>query len=236
MLVRSQRGSGSTPAAFTWLGRHVPASRSLLGSAIATAMLFLLMACTTPEVTLAQGARQYTPSDYERVLSRWTRSEDLITLRALDNLLTVTATFESWDFRWAYSIRYARDYQLSEAQTQAMIDRAMEDARHSHQFFIALYGAQRKYSDLATPQSAWTVKLVDDRGNETAPEAIAPIAKPGPVERTYFPYASVWRKVFRIRFPVATPTGPSIAPDARQVALRFVGPLGVEELHWALSP
>src|SRR5262252_10124356 len=105
MLVRSQRGSGSTPPAFTWLGRHVPASRSLLGSAIATAMLFLLMACTTPEVTLAQGARQYTPSDYERVLSRWTRSEDLITLRALDNLLTVTATFESWDFRWAYSVR-----------------------------------------------------------------------------------------------------------------------------------
>lgn len=254
MLVRLQRGSRPTLAAGTGaphgvrptdcrapqgvrpsrLGRQVPAGWSLLGGAIA--MLFLLIACATPEVTLTQGARQYTPSDYERILSRWTRSEDLITLRALDNILTVTATFESWDFRWAYSVRYARDYQLSEEQTQALIDRALDDARHSHQFFVALYGTQRKYSDLATPLAAWTVKLVDDRGNETAPEAIAPIAKPGPVERTYFPYASVWRKVFRIRFPVTTPTGPSIAPDARDVALRFVGPLGIEELHWSFAP
>jgi hypothetical protein len=176
----------------------------LLGGAIATGMLFLLIACTTPEATLAQGAREYTPNDYERVLARWTRSEDLITLRALDNILTVTATFESWDFRWAYSVRYARDYQLSETQTQARIDTALEETRHSHQFFVALHGAQRKYSDLATPQSAWTVKLVDDRGNETAPEAIVPIPKPGPIERTYFPYASVWRRVFRIKFPTST--------------------------------
>jgi hypothetical protein len=195
----------------------------------------LLGACSTPAISLAQGPREYTANDYERVLSRWTRSEDLITLRALDNLLTVTATFESWDFRWAYAIRYARDYQLSDSQRQSMLDLALEESRHSHRFFVALYGAPRRYSDLATPESAWTVRLVDDRGNETAPEGIASIAKPGPVERTYFPYASIWRRVFRIKFPVATTTGFSIAPNARQMALRFVGPLGLEELHWEIA-
>ncbi|HEU4411124.1 MAG TPA: hypothetical protein VFS43_38080, partial [Polyangiaceae bacterium] len=53
-------------------------------------------------VSLAEGPRQYVPFDYDQVLKRWTRSESLVALSELDDLLTVTATFESWDFRWAY--------------------------------------------------------------------------------------------------------------------------------------
>ena len=103
------------------------------------------------------------PSDYERVLSRWTRTEHLITLSALDDLLTVTATFESWDFRWAYTVRYAHDYQLSAEQSQKLLDEALADTRARHRFFVALYGNNRKYIDLNAPQSAWNVRLVDDR-------------------------------------------------------------------------
>jgi hypothetical protein len=202
---------------------------------VAACLFFGLGGCSTPSVSLVEGPRQYSATEYEQVLARWTRSEDLITLSALDNLLTVTATFESPDFRWAYTARYARDYQLSTEQSRAMLETALAEARTHHEFFVALYSAQRRFSALDKPYSAWSVRLIDDKGHQTAPEEIAAIAKPGPAERTYFPYASVWRRVFRIRFPVSIQGGPSIASDAGFVGLRFTGPLGSEELHWELQ-
>ena len=49
--------------------------------------------CRQPKVSLATGPREYTDSDYAQVLERWTRTEDLIAVSELDNLLTVTATY-----------------------------------------------------------------------------------------------------------------------------------------------
>jgi hypothetical protein len=193
-----------------------------------------LSGCSTPSVVLGEGPREYVASDYDRVLALWTRTQNLVTLSALDDILTVTSTFESWDFRWAYSVRYARDYQLSPAESKTMLDAELAETRVEHRFFVALYGSNRKFSDLNTPQSAWSVRLIDDRGHETEPSNVAAIAKPGPLERTYFPYVSAWRKVFRIKFPISTPSGPSISPEATIAGLRFIGPLGSEELRWDL--
>ena len=66
----------------------------------------LLAACADPKVPLAEGPREYAPTDYEIVLDRWTRSDNLVTATELDNVLSVTATYESWDFRWAYAVSY----------------------------------------------------------------------------------------------------------------------------------
>jgi hypothetical protein len=198
----------------------------------AAACLALVTACAAPQVSLAEEPREYVATDYEVVLARWTRTEHLIALSELDDLLTVTATFESWDFRWAYVVRYAQDYRLSVEQRRALLETTLAETRAHHQFFVALYGNNRRWADLAKPTSAWIVRLIDDKGNETAPEEIVPIAKPGPIERTYFPYASVWRHVFRIKFPAKSASGPTIARDATRVGLRFAGAQGTEELHW----
>ena len=78
--------------------------------------------------------------------------------------------------------------------------------------------------------------MIDDEGNETAPTAIELISRPGPLEIRYFPYSTVWRHVFRIKFPTTTPDGRStIARDARWFGLRFAGAEGNEELHWELG-
>ena len=190
--------------------------------------------CSAPQVSLAEEPREYVATDYEVVLARWTRTEQLIALSELDDLLTVTATFESWDFRWAYVVRYAQDYRLSVEQRRVLLETTLSDARAHHQFFVALYGSNRRWADLTKPTSAWIVRLIDDKGNETAPEEIIAIPKPGPIERTYFPYASVWRHVFRIKFPTAAANGPTIAHDAKRVGLRFAGAQGSEELNWEL--
>jgi hypothetical protein len=201
------------------------------------ALLAVATACSEPQVSLSGGTREFVASDYPQVLKRWTRSRSLITLNELDDLLTVTATFESWEFRWAYVIRYANDYRLTVEQRRVLLDKTLAETKDRHNFYLALYGTNRRWTDLTRSNSAWIVRLIDDQGNETAPATIELIAKPGALERTYFPYTTVWRQAFRLQFPRANPDGrPTIAKDAKWFGLRFAGAEGNEELHWDLEP
>jgi hypothetical protein len=205
-------------------------------AAIATILVLALWGCATPKVSMTTGPREYVPSDYEQVLKRWTRDESLFVLSDLDDKLTVTATYESWDFRWAYVVRYADDYRLTVDQRQELLDRTLEKTKEDHEFYVALYGTKWRWSDLGKPTSSWIVRLIDDQGDETAPAQMEAIAKPGPLEYRYFPYTSVWRHVFRIRFPRFTGDGrPTVASNARWFGLRFAGAEGNEELHWDIE-
>jgi len=194
-----------------------------------------LAGCGQPKVSMVSGTREYVASDYPQVLQRWTREARLVTVSQLDDLLTVSATFESWDFRWAYVIRYAQDYRLTVDQRRTLLQTTLNETQDVHQFYVALYGSNRRWTDLSRPNSAWIVRLIDDQGNETAPLRIEYIAKPGPLERTYFPYTTVWRQAFRIRFPVFAGGKATIAPDAKWFGLRFAGAEGNEELRWDIA-
>jgi hypothetical protein len=200
------------------------------------ALSLVALGCAEQNVSLAHGSREYVPTDYTQVLKRWTRSESLFALAELDEKLTVTATFESWDFRWAYVVKYASDYRLTIEQRRELLDRTLAETQDSHEFYVALYGTQYRWTDLSKPTSAWIIRLIDDQGSETAPSKIDAIAKPSPLERRYFPYTTVWRRAFRIRFPRATGDGrPTIAANARWFGLRFAGAEGNEELHWDIE-
>ena len=185
---------------------------------------------------MAEGPREYVATDYDAVLDRWTRTERLFSLPELENYLTATATFESWDFRWAYVVRYVQDYRLTIDQRRKLMERALDETRQRHQFFVALYGGERRYNDLTKPNSAWIVRLIDDTGNETAPQEITAIRKPNALERKYFPYNTPFRQAFRIRFPRTSAEGrPTISPQAKWVGLRFAGAQGNSELVWKLE-
>ena len=45
--------------------------------------------CSQPSVRLTEGPREYVAQDYERVLQRWTRSTELLSMSELDNVLSV---------------------------------------------------------------------------------------------------------------------------------------------------
>jgi hypothetical protein len=185
---------------------------------------------------LAEGPREYIATDYETVLREWTRSAELITVNRMDNVLTVTATYESWDFRWAYVVRYAEDYRLTVDQRRALLERSLAETRDKHEFYVALYADRHKWSDLKAPDPAWIVRLIDDLGTETAPSDIQAIRRPGAIELTYFPYTSPWRSAYRISFPRVRADGrPTIALDARWFGLRFAGAQGNDQLVWEIA-
>lgn len=209
-----------------------PALVVALGS---LALAGAVSACGTTKVSLTTGPREYVPTDYAQVLERWTRTEQLITLSELDDLLTVTATYESWDFRWAYVVRYAQDYRLTVQQRREVLERTLAESQTSFHFYVALYGTKWRWDDLTRPNSSWIVRLIDDVGNETAPAKLE-LIKPGPLEFRYFPYTSPHRHCFRIEFPRLSGDGkPTIAPTARWFGLRFAGAQGNEELRWELE-
>jgi hypothetical protein len=219
---------------------HHPSNPRLVVTAaialVSLAALAALAGCATTTVTLAEGPREYVATDYDAVLGRWTRTERLFSLTELETYLTATATFESWDFRWAYVVRYVQDYRLTIEQRKKLLEKALDETRQKHQFFVALYGGERKYNDLTKPVSAWIVRLIDDTGNETAPEEIVAIKKPNALERGYFPYNTVFRQAFRIRFPRVSSDGhPTISQHAKWFGLRFAGAQGNSELVWQID-
>ena len=204
--------------------------------ALVTLAAASLTGCAAPLVSMAEGPREYVATDYESVLRQWTRTERLFALSELDNFLTATATFESWDFRWAYVVRYVQDYRLTIDERKKLLEKALDETKRRHQFFVAIYGGERRYNDLTRPDSAWIVRLIDDTGNETAPEEIQAIKKPNALERTYFPYNTVFRLAFRIRFPRFGADGrPTISSKAKWFGIRFAGAQGNTQLVWDLE-
>lgn len=200
------------------------------------ALLLGASSCTPPTVNLSEGPREYVAEDYNQVLKSWTRSLQLLSVEQLDNVLTVTATYESWDFRWAYVIRYGQDYRLTVDQRRSLLDRALAETRREHQFFVALEAQRFKWGDLALENPAWIIRLIDDQGSETAPSEIIEIKRPGAMEQTYFPYTSPFRHAYRVTFPVKRADGTTtILPKARWFGLRFAGPQGNDELVWRLE-
>jgi hypothetical protein len=208
---------------------------------VALGAVAALSACATPPVSLRQGPRAYTAESYEGVLQRWTREGHQYQLQGLDDRIAVTATYESWDFRWAYVVRYAQDFRLNTQERQELLQHTLESAQREHEFYVALYTQSRRWGELTRPTSAWRVLLVNDRREEVAPVAIEAITRPGAVERTYFPYTTVWRQAFRIRFPkyLRSASGSEVEiidERVRAFSLRFSGPLGTTDLVWHVTP
>ena len=195
-----------------------------------------LAACGTTAVSIRPAARSFTPDDYDDIYGRWTRAEDEFAFGRLEDILHLTATFESWEFRWAYVIRYAADYALQTEERTRLLRSSLADAQERHRFFVTMIGNRYRESDLTDERSAWRVLLVDASGRQVRPIEVTHLRRPGAAERVYFPSISVHRQTFRIAFPTQHPDGtPVISPDDSHVVLRFTGAEGRVDLRWDID-
>ena len=200
---------------------------------IAAALVVLAGGCAGRIITLETGPRSFTPDDYEDVYESWTRGDQDFEWALLDDVLHVTATFESWEFRWAYIIRYGYDHAIEADTREAMLRATLADAQANHRFFVTVAGSDFREQNLASRHSAWRVLLVDPAGRQTEPVEIERIRRPSAAYEIYFPSNSPQRQAFRIVFPATRPDGtPSIPPGAAHVILRFTGARGRVDLRW----
>jgi len=182
-------------------------------------------------VSLKAPDKAYQPDDYKSVLRLWTRERRLNTLEEMDNVLTVTSTYYSAEFRAAYLAKYVSDYHLSAGQSKALVAEHAGLNADQHEFYVALFAQQHKYGLLDDPRSAFQVHLVDDQGRAFKPMRVEHIKRPGALETTYFPYSTSFRSVFRVVFDKKSA---ALAPDAKWFGLRFSGPQGTTVLTWRL--
>ena len=184
------------------------------------------------KVSLRVKPRAYTAADYPDVYKHWTREADDFSLGRMSTVLHVTATFESWEFRRAYVVRYARDHSMSVEDREAMWQASRKDAETYHRFFVTLVGQDYRESDLTHRLSAWRVLLLDDNGRATLPEEVEKVKKTRQVDRLYFPSISPFRQTVRISFRANEKGRPSVPKGAKYVLLRFAGPAGKVDLRW----
>jgi hypothetical protein len=193
--------------------------------------------CGGPVLSMTQGRRSFTADDYPSVYEAWTRGTGEFSFQRLETILHVTATFEAWEFRWAYVMRYAEDYSLPIEERTELLRSTLADAQERHRFFVTLASTRFREGDLSDERSAWRVILVDPEGRQVAPVEITPVRRPGAVERIYFPSVSPQRLAFRIAFPTEREDGtPTIGPDQDEVILRFTGAEGRVDLRWDFAP
>lgn len=197
----------------------------------------LLAACGGRALPIRPSSRSFTADDYTSIYGDWTRTSDEFAFDRLEDILHVTATFESWEFRWAYVVRYAADYSLTTEERTRLLRSTLSDAQERHRFFVTMVGNRYRESDLTDERSAWRVLLVDEDGRQSRPIEVTRVRRPGAAERVYFPSVNPQRHVFRIAFPTQHRDGtPVIEGDARAVILRFTGAEGTVDLRWELDP
>lgn len=198
--------------------------------------LICMVACAAPVLSPAPEARAFTPGDYEDVAERWTRSARPYDFARLSTVLNLTATFESREFRWAYVVRYARDFGLPVEARNALLGESLADAERHHRFFVTLGGARPRDLNLSDKSGAWRVLLLDDRGRQVRPVEIVHVRRPTPGERRYFPSISSQRQAFRLVFPAQHEDGlPTLPKDASFALLRFTGSEGQVDLKWEFA-
>ncbi|GAB4208418.1 MAG: hypothetical protein OHK0013_26910 [Sandaracinaceae bacterium] len=206
---------------------------------LATAWLALTLAmagCSAPRVSLRPTEHTFTAADYGSVYDRWTREADDFDFGRLAEVLHVTATFESHEFRWAYVVRYAADHAMTTEERTRLLERSLADSEQRHRFFVTVGAPIYREGDLTSEQSDWRVLLVDANGRQTEPVEILRIPRPSRDMRAYFPSIHRQRHVFRIAFPVVDESGArTIEPGSDHVILRFAGASGTVDLRWALE-
>jgi hypothetical protein len=189
--------------------------------------------CAPPVVPLKPVSQHYTAADYDAVYERWTRHARAFDFGQLRSVLNASATFEAPEFRWAYVVRYTEDYAIAPETRTDMLRQSLADADLHHRFVVTLGNGRPKELDLTSPESAFRIVLVDDRGRTLAPIEITRVRKPSVAERSYFQTISPYRLAFRVVFAAKDGQGlPTLAPDAHYAVLRLTGPGGQVDLKW----
>jgi hypothetical protein len=217
------------------------------GARLACTLLaaLLLGGCSEVQVNFSETeTHTFEPSDYERVVERWTRDEQLYILDGLDNALTVTATFESWEYRQAYVDRYTYDFRLTDPERLALETTERTELETAYVFLVAASSTRPEWSDFTAAATPWKIRLVNDQGDVLAPlegapgtEGIEKVRRVTSAQRLYFPFINDFREVYFLRFPRTLPDGtPFLRPGVQAFTLEFAGALGRAELRWSSSP
>jgi hypothetical protein len=180
-----------------------------------------------PHVSLTEDWPAHT-GDYDDTTAQWTRRA---TLRgAYQEVLGLTATFKSPEWRAAHAEREARLRKLNAEGRASLIAQSQADAAGPYELELMVATWDRRENDLHRgKRSVWRVVLIDDAGKEIEPLEITRDRRPTFVVRTEFPALADFAEPYIARFPR---TEPLLGPGVHALRLRMTSERGGVEVAW----
>jgi hypothetical protein len=209
--------------------------RWALALLVATGATALAGCARRPRVSLGEPKVQPTSKDYEKQLKRWTRHGQLMS--DFDQALQVDATLRSPEFRAAYAAKYIEMYKVEPESQPKVRGDLLSDGADSYEFHVESATHDYLLNDLTGTKSVWRVTLVDDQAHEVTPSEVSLVRERRRLEMEFYPYADIFSKGWRVRFPRARADGtPVVGSDTKSLTLRMAGPQGAIDLVWQLQP
>lgn len=178
-------------------------------------------------------ASSHDADDYEDVLERWTRHENV--LKQLDTTLRIHATLRSPDFNNAYVAKQKELFALPAARVKALERELAQLWAESYAFIVVAATHDLKWNDFHQKRSQWRIVLASDDRGEVEPSKVTMRARPDPTDRALFPHIGLFDRLYDLRFAKKTADGkPLVSKSTRKLTLRFAGALGKAELAWRL--
>jgi len=184
-------------------------------------------------VDMSSSARTFKPEQYKEIRQRWTRNR--LVIRTFDTVINATVTYFSPELVSAYVARYAKDYRMTRGSERRLMAARLAEARKHHEFYLAVTTANREWNDFHRSKSMWRITLEDDRGTRVKPLSIKRL-RVNQVHRHYFPFTSVFHKVYLLKFPRTVGGKPFITGNNGFFRLRIASPMGSASLAWFIKP
>jgi hypothetical protein len=168
------------------------------------------------------------------VLKTWTRSAKIY--QGLDSQMFVTATFHSPEFRRVFALAFPEIYGHGGNITRRELVDLTHDIEQYLTFFVSAYTADRKWNDLAKPDSIWRLSLEGEDGISVSPTEIIPVKIDANLQAVY-PYIDRFDKAYLVRFKLADPMNRLVVKaSSDHFNLKVVSALGKANLRWLLEP
>jgi hypothetical protein len=200
-----------------------------LSLALSTAVAGCVPALLQP-VDFSDANKHYRSEDYLGVFNAWTRHAKLV--QDVGTVMEVWATFKSWDLRQAYIAKYAKAYDLSEADREALVRSQQEAARTTYEIHLVAQSTTDSWNDLERRSSAWRITLLDGTGAELSPTSIKAEKFPELYEQEFFPTRTPFSRTYTVRFARPEGSDAFVGPLSGRLILRIDSPLGKVEAAW----
>ena len=170
--------------------------------------------------------------DYAKITERWTRHDrvrgDID--EHLTEIVSVSATLLSPEWRAAYVARRADDERLPPARRQALLDAQRERDASYYEVMLLVRANERRLIDFDRGErSVWRVALSDGDQREIEAIAIERDRRLHSVIREYFPHMGDFDQAFLVRFPRDLEL---FGDAAARIELLMASPRATLQLAW----
>ena len=182
-------------------------------------------------VDFSDTTKHYRADDYRAVHDAWTRHAKLV--QDVGTVMEIWATLKSWDFRQAYIAKYAKAYDLPEAERETLAKSQHDMARSAYEIHLVAQSTTDRWNDLDRRNSPWRITLLDGTGAELTPASVKIEKVPEIYESEFFPDRTPFSRSYALRFVRADGGGDSfVGPDSGRLILRIASPMGKVEVAW----